>query len=42
MGVAKHYKEISEMFDIQSLTEEKGWQPFKGGVNYLALLVSRK
>jgi hypothetical protein len=42
MGVAKYYKEISEMLDIQGLTAEKGWQSFKGGVNYLALLVSRK
>ena len=42
MGIAKHYKEISEMFDIQGLTEKSGWQPFTSGENYLALLVSRK
>jgi hypothetical protein len=42
MGIAKYYKEISEMFDIQGLMEENGWMPFERGVNYLALLVTRK
>jgi hypothetical protein len=42
MGIAKHYHEISEIFDIQGLTEESGWKSFKSGENYLALLVSRK
>lgn len=42
MGIAKHYEEISKIFDIQGLTKAGGWRPFKGGENYLALLISRK
>jgi hypothetical protein len=42
MGVAKNYAEITELFDIQGLTEKSGWVPFKAGENYLALLVARK
>jgi len=42
MGIAKYYQEISEMFDIQGLTKDSGWQSFRSGENYLALLVCRK
>jgi hypothetical protein len=42
MGIAKHYKEIAELFDIQGLTEKNGWVAFKAGENYLALLVAKK
>jgi hypothetical protein len=31
MGIAKHYAEIVELFDIQGLTEKIGWVPFKRG-----------
>jgi hypothetical protein len=42
MGIAKYYQEISEVFDIQGLTENNGWGAFQIGNNYLALLASRK
>jgi hypothetical protein len=42
MGIAKYYKGISELFDIQGLTEKDGWRPFRVGDNYMAFLASRK
>ena len=42
MGIAKYYHEISEVFDIQGLIENKGLEAFQTGNNYLAFLASRK
>lgn len=42
MGIAKHFAEINEMFEIQGLTEESGWVPFRPGENFLAFLIARK
>jgi hypothetical protein len=42
MGIAKNYAEIDQIFDIQGLTRMGNWVPFKGGENYLALLIARK
>ena len=42
MGIAQHYRDISELFDIQGLVEERGWVDFTPGQNYLAFLITRK
>jgi len=42
MGIAKHYGRINELFDIQGLTDQDGWKPFRIGDNYIAFLASRK
>jgi hypothetical protein len=41
MGIAKYYKEISVLFDIQGLTENDDWVSFKTRENYKAILVSQ-
>jgi hypothetical protein len=42
MRIAKYYSEILQIFDIQGLTGLGSWVAFKGGENYLALLIARK
>src|ERR1700722_12382876 len=42
MGIARHFREISQLFDIQGLTIGGEWVPFKCGENYRELLASRK
>jgi hypothetical protein len=42
MGIARHHQEISQLFDIQGMTETGELVPFKRGENYRAFLASRK
>jgi hypothetical protein len=42
MRIAKYYKDISELFDIQGLREGTGWENFTASENYVAFLISRK
>ena len=43
MGIAKYFKEMSQEFDVQGLTEKEGWESsFRIGVNYLGFLAQRK
>src|SRR6266567_655923 len=42
MGIAKFYREINVLFDIQGLKEGNGWVAFKPGENYIAFLINRK
>lgn len=42
MGISKHHKTISEIFDIQGLTHNEGWIEFKRGRNYLAFSITEK
>jgi hypothetical protein len=41
IGVAKHYQDISEEFEIYGQVEE-GWELFELGKNYMAFLAKRK
>jgi hypothetical protein len=42
MGIARNYRQIAQIFDIQGVTMEEDLVPFKGGENYRAFLASRK
>lgn len=42
MKIAEYYHEISELFDIQGLTEDGMWSAFSKGVRYKGFFVKRK
>jgi hypothetical protein len=42
MGIARYFREIAQLFDIQGLTMGGEWMPFKSGENYRELLAFRK
>jgi len=41
MGILRNLNEISEEFEIRGLTN-KGWEPFRKKVNYIAFLANKK
>lgn len=42
MGINRHLAEISEIFDVYGLVENKGFVPFQPGINFKAFLIKRK
>ncbi|HUB60363.1 MAG TPA: hypothetical protein VL978_06670 [Puia sp.] len=42
MGIARNYREIAQIFDIQGVTMEGESVPFRKGENYRSFLASRK
>jgi hypothetical protein len=42
MGINKYRKEIDLLFNVFGLTENKGFEPFTHGKNYMAFAVTRK